>query len=67
MPEAPLFSGILRRNWRDRTKFRYKIVIGGAQWGRYGESIGRRIRGYERVKNVGRISKIVRNTGRVLH
>ncbi|MPC16613.1 hypothetical protein E2C01_009441 [Portunus trituberculatus] len=31
MPEAPLLWGILRRNWRNRKRYRYKIVIGGAQ------------------------------------
>ena len=33
---------------------------------RYGNNISRRIRGKKKIKNIGRISKMVRNTSRVL-
>ena len=45
MPKAPPLWRILRRNWRDRTRYRYKIVIGGTQRRRKCDSISRRIRG----------------------
>ena len=43
--KAPPLWRILRRNWRDRTRYRYEIVIGGTQQRRKGDSISRRIRG----------------------
>ncbi|MPC25574.1 hypothetical protein E2C01_018693 [Portunus trituberculatus] len=67
MPEAPLLWGILGMNWRNRTRYRNEFVIGRAQWRRYGNSICKRIRGKEEIKNVGRVSKTIRNTSRVLH
>ena len=66
-PKAPSLWRILRRDWRDRTRYRYDIMIGETQRGGEGDSISRRIRGQEKVKNVGRISKTVRNTSMVLH
>ena len=67
MPKAPLLWRILWRNWRDRTRYRYEIVIRGTQRRGKSDSISRRIRGYEKVKNVERISKTIRNTSRVFH
>ncbi|MPC42009.1 hypothetical protein E2C01_035621 [Portunus trituberculatus] len=29
--EAPLLWRILKRDWRNRTRYRYEVVIGGAQ------------------------------------
>ncbi|MPC96589.1 hypothetical protein E2C01_091855 [Portunus trituberculatus] len=66
-PEAPPLWEILRRNWRNRTRHRNEIVIGGAQRRGYGNSISRRIRGKEKIKNIGRVSKTVKNSSRVLH
>ncbi|MPC19918.1 hypothetical protein E2C01_012846 [Portunus trituberculatus] len=62
MPEAPPFWGIQSKNWRNRARYRNEIVIRGAHRRRYGNSISRRIRSKEKIKNVGHISKIVRNT-----
>ncbi|MPC34340.1 hypothetical protein E2C01_027725 [Portunus trituberculatus] len=61
-PEAPSLWGILWRDWRNRTRYRNEIVIGGAQQRGKGDNISRRIRGEEEIKNVGRVSKTVRNT-----
>ena len=36
-PEAPLLMGILRRDWKNRARYIYEIVIGGTKY--------RRIRG----------------------
>ena len=44
-PKAPPLWRVLRRDWRDRTRYRYEIVIGGTQRRRKGDSISRRIRG----------------------
>ncbi|MPC98892.1 hypothetical protein E2C01_094278 [Portunus trituberculatus] len=57
MPDAPPLWEILRRDWKDRTRNKNEI----------GDSISRRIRGEEEIKNVGRVSKTVRDTSRVLH
>ncbi|MPC70038.1 hypothetical protein E2C01_064273 [Portunus trituberculatus] len=59
MPEAPQLWWILRRDWRNKTRYRNEIVIGGAQRRRQGTSLHRRIRGKEEIKNAGRISKTV--------
>ncbi|MPC14727.1 hypothetical protein E2C01_007497 [Portunus trituberculatus] len=67
MAEAPAFWGILRRNWRNRRRYRDEIVIGGAQWRRWGKSISRTIMRKENVNNVGHVSEMVRNTSKVLH
>ena len=66
LKESP-HLGILRRYWRNRTRHRYEIVIRGSQWRRKGNSISRRIRDEEKIKNVGRIFMVVRNMSRVLH
>ena len=44
IPKAPPLWRILRRNWRERTRYRNEIVIGGTQRRRKGESISGRIR-----------------------
>ncbi|MPC41654.1 hypothetical protein E2C01_035254 [Portunus trituberculatus] len=61
-PKAPPLWGILRRDWRNRARYSNEIVIGGAQRRRQVNSISRRIRGEEKIKNVGRVSKAVQNT-----
>ncbi|MPC51015.1 hypothetical protein E2C01_044851 [Portunus trituberculatus] len=33
-PEAPLLREILGKDWRNRTRYRNEIVIGGTQWKR---------------------------------
>ncbi|MPC95796.1 hypothetical protein E2C01_091022 [Portunus trituberculatus] len=53
----------MRTNWRNRTRYRNEIVVRGAELRRQGNSICRRIRCKEKIENVGRISKTVRNTG----
>ncbi|MPC51802.1 hypothetical protein E2C01_045656 [Portunus trituberculatus] len=67
-PEAPPLWEILRRDWRNRTSYRNDIVIEEAQRRRSGNSntISRRIRGKEKIKNIGRISMTVRNKSRIL-
>ena len=42
-PKAPPLWRILRRDWRDRTRYRYEIAIRGIQWRRKGNSISRSI------------------------
>lgn len=51
----------------DRTGYRNKVVIGGAQRREQFDRISRRVRGKEEVKYVGPISKTVGNTCRVLN
>ncbi|MPC38376.1 hypothetical protein E2C01_031882 [Portunus trituberculatus] len=57
MPEVPLLLGVLRRDWRNRPRYRNEIVIGGPQQRRYGNGISRMIRGKEEIKNVGRVPR----------
>ncbi|MPC19788.1 hypothetical protein E2C01_012714 [Portunus trituberculatus] len=44
MPEVPPLLGILRRDWRNMTRYKYEIVIRGAQRRKESNSISRRIR-----------------------
>ncbi|MPC19329.1 Ubiquitin-conjugating enzyme E2 [Portunus trituberculatus] len=44
MSESPPLWGILKRNWRNRTRYKYEIVIRVAQQRRLGNSISRKIR-----------------------
>ncbi|MPC44063.1 hypothetical protein E2C01_037724 [Portunus trituberculatus] len=60
--KVPPLWGILRRDWRNRTRNRNEIVIGGVQRRRWGNNISRRIRGEKKIKNVERISNTVRST-----
>ena len=41
--KAPSLWRILRRDWRDRIRYRYEIVIGGTQRRRKCDSISRRM------------------------
>ena len=43
--KAPPLWRILRRNWRDRTRYRYEVVTGENQRRKKGDSISRIIRG----------------------
>ena len=49
MPKAPPLWRILMRDWRNRTRYRYDIVIGKTQRRRKGDSIGKRIRGRKSI------------------
>ncbi|MPC63040.1 hypothetical protein E2C01_057131 [Portunus trituberculatus] len=53
MPEAPLLWGILRRDWRNRTRYRNEIVIGGAQQGRYGAAYAEKLEVRKKSRMLG--------------
>ena len=66
MSEAPPLWWVLRQHWSDRISYRNKTVIGGAQRRGQLNRVSGRIRDKEKVENVGRITRAVKNKSRVL-
>ena len=67
MPEAPPLRQALRPHWSVKKGNRNKIVVGGAQQRGKFNKVSCRVESQEKIKNVGRVSTAVRDTGRELH